>query len=108
MPEPATVETPLFDYAERRRFNGAVYNPALDDARLTGQLQRIFDLMKDGHWRTLNEISEATGDPQASVSCQLRHLRKLRFGSHIVNKRVRGDRSQGLWEYQLLVNAERL
>jgi hypothetical protein len=57
--------------------------------------------MKDGQWRTLEEIAQATGDPQASVSAQLRHLRKNKFGSYIVNKRSRGDREHGLWEYQV-------
>jgi len=86
------------------RFNGDVYNRSFDDKRLTGQLKRIFDLMADGQWRTLEEISQITGDPPASISAQLRHLRKKRFGSHTVNKRPRGDRRKGLWEYKLIVN----
>ena len=59
--------------------------------------------MRDAKWRTLKEISELTGDPEASVSAQLRHLRKERFGSHIVNKRLR-DNWPNTWEYQLLWN----
>lgn len=86
------------------RFNGSDYVPELDNKRLTGQILRIFDCMKDGQWRTLEEINLATGDPQASISAQLRHLRKERFGSHTINKRPRGDRSNGLFEYQLIVN----
>jgi hypothetical protein len=97
------VETPLFDYAEKMRFNGATYKPALDDMRLTGQIQRVFNLMRDGQWRTLMEIADATSDPQSSISAQLRHLRKVRFGSHTVNKRSRGQREHGLFEYQLIV-----
>lgn len=31
-------------------------------------------------------------------------MRKERFGSHIVNKRVRGERKAGLYEYQVIVN----
>lgn len=86
------------------RFNGAVYEPKHDDVRLTGQLERIFSLMKDGSWRTLYEISEFTGDPEASISAQLRHLRKARFGSHTVEKQPRGERAIGLYEYRLIVN----
>lgn len=41
------------------------------------------------------------GDPAASVSAQLRHLRKPRFGGFVVEKRPRGDRERGLWEYRL-------
>jgi hypothetical protein len=84
------------------RFNGAVYDPAFDDARLEKQLGRVYECMQNGNWLTLSEISARTGDPQASISAQLRHLRKDRFGSYIVNKRPRGNRYKGLFEYQLL------
>ena len=85
-------------------FNGPVYEPEYDKVRLTGQIQRVFALMTDGRWRTLSEIEEVTGDPAASISAQLRHLRKDKFGSHTVEKRPRGNRKDGLWEYQLTVN----
>ncbi len=84
-------------------FNGPDYVPALDKARLTGQILRVFDCMKDGGWRTLREIEVRTCDPQASISAQLRHLRKEKFGSHIVEKRRRGNRTAGLFEYRLIV-----
>lgn len=86
------------------RFNGSDYCPALDDRRLRGQIKRIYYLMKDGRFRTLGEIGRLTGDPQASISAQLRHLRKKRFGENQVNKRPRGERENGLFEYQLIVN----
>ena len=82
-------------------FDGPAYDPAVDQARLTGQLLRIATLMADGQWRTLSEIAQATGDHEASVSAQLRHLRKPRFGSHSVEKRRRGEASRGLWEYRV-------
>jgi hypothetical protein len=85
-------------------FDGSDYVPELDDRRLTGQILRIFDLMRDGEWRTLSDIESATGDPQSSISAQLRHLRKERFGGHTVNKRRQGDRSNGLFEYQLITS----
>ncbi len=83
------------------RFNGSDYVPELDNKRLTKQHIRIRDLMLDGKWRTLAEISDTTKDPEASVSAQLRHLRKERFGSWVLEKRVRGDRTNGLFEYKL-------
>jgi hypothetical protein len=92
----------LFEYAIR--FNGPNYSKEHDQARLTGQLQRVYGLMKDGRWRTLDEIESTTGDPASSISAQLRHLRKARFGGHLVEKRIRGDRSRGLWEYRVGVN----
>jgi hypothetical protein len=82
-------------------FDGETYEHDSDHARLMKQLDRVRELMLDGAWRTLAEISAATGDPAASVSAQLRHLRKERFGGFTVDKRSRGDRSAGLFEYKL-------
>lgn len=83
------------------RFNGSDYRPTRDDVRLTGQLLRIWNVMSDGVWRTLGQIAAMTGDPEASVSAQLRHLRKPRFGSHEVEKVHMGS---GLYRYRLLAN----
>jgi hypothetical protein len=82
-------------------FNGPDYQPERDHARLTAQQVEIFELVKDAKWRTLGQIAQACNAPEASVSAQLRHLRKERFGAHTVNKRyVRA----GLYEYQLVPN----
>jgi len=78
--------------------------PEHDDKRLKGQILRVYNCMKDSKWRTLREISDITGDGEASISAQLRHLRKDRFGGHTVNKQSRGERDNGLWEYQLIIN----
>ena len=83
-------------------FNGPAYDPTFDQERLTGQIARIYELMSDGEWRTLSEIAAETGDPQASISAQLRHLRKPRFGAFIVERQSRGDRATGLYEYRVL------
>lgn len=88
------------------RFNGSDYNPELDQVRLSGQIKRVFDLMKDSKYRTLREIERATADPQSSISAQLRHLRKTRFGNHTVLKRHRGEPKNGLYEYCLIINKE--
>jgi len=87
-------------------FDGAEYTPSHDDFRLTGQLARVFDVMADYRWRTLDEVAQAAHAPPASVSAQLRHLRKAKHGGHTVNKRHRGPANVGLYEYQLLVNLE--
>lgn len=86
------------------RFDGPEYKPEHDLVRLSGQVLRVFNCMSDGQWRTLDEIARTTGDPHASVSAQLRHLRKARFGSHTVDRQARGDRDNGLFEYRLVVN----
>jgi hypothetical protein len=84
-------------------FDGAEYIRSADHDRLGVQIARVFGLMKDANWRTLSEIADAITAPQASVSAQLRHLRKPKFGAHQVNRRARGDRENGLFEYQLIV-----
>jgi hypothetical protein len=94
----------LFGNPVTPEFNGSDYVPSLDKSRLTGQILDIFNLMRDGRWRTLSEIEHLTGHVQASISAQLRHMRKERFGGHIVNKRSRGERENGLFEYQLIIN----
>lgn len=90
------------DLFQDAQFNGSDYVPALDQKRLTGQIQRVHECMIDGKFRTLGEIEAITGDPQASISAQLRHLRKERFGSYTLNKQRRGNRENGLFEYQLI------
>jgi hypothetical protein len=55
---------------------GATFEPERDGPRLSAQAKRVFDLMQDGCWRGLREISEFTGDPEASVSARLRDLRR--------------------------------
>ena len=81
-------------------FNGSDYNPTRDDVRLTGQLLRVWNVVSDGNWYTLEQISKLTGDPSPSVSAQLRHLRKKRFGKHTIEKIHIGS---GLYKYRLLV-----
>lgn len=84
------------------RFNGVATNA--DESRLTAQFGRIFSLMCDAGWRTLDEIAERTGDPTPSISAQLRHMRKARFGGHVVERR---HIANGLYEYRLIVNESR-
>jgi hypothetical protein len=79
-------------------FNGADYEPCRDSARLSAQHNRIKNLMLDGQARTLGQIAEVTGDPEASISAQLRHMRKERFGAYTVSKNHLGN---GLYTYKV-------
>jgi hypothetical protein len=83
-----------------RFFSGSDYVPHHDYSRLKGQIKRIHDFMADGGWYTKREIAQATGAPEGSVGAQLQNLRKEPL-CHRVDKRPRGDRSQGLWEYKM-------
>ena len=84
-------------------FNGSDYSHERDSSRLSTQYWDIYNVMRDGKRRTLQGISEITKHPPASISAQLRHMRKDRFGSHTVNKHYLGN---GLYEYELIVNKE--
>ena len=93
--------TSEFDSTEvTMRFDGDDYQPPRDNPRLTKQYMRVFEYMKDAQWRTLRDIADTTGDPEASVSAQLRHMRKERFGGHRVEKEYSAN---GLYYYQLIV-----
>lgn len=59
-------------------------------------------------WLTLEELAKLTHYPQASISAQLRHLRKQEFGGYEVEKRqrvsgriLRGEDFGTVWEYRL-------
>lgn len=59
-------------------------------------------------WLTLEELAKLTHYPPASISAQLRHLRKPEFGGYAMQKRQRkpgrvlGGEDFGIvWEYQL-------
>jgi hypothetical protein len=103
-------QTQMFNHTEQGeiptlRFDGPDYDPKLDQPRLSRQNLKIYHLMTDEQWRTLSEIADSTDEPEASISAQLRHFRKERFGGHQINKKRRwGD--TGLWEYQLITNKE--
>lgn len=84
-------------------FKGSNYKESVDRPRLKRQFEIIRDLMADGLPRTLFQIRNATGFSEASVSAQLRNLRKPSFGSHTVIKERKSENS-GTWYYKLLVN----
>ena len=92
----------IMDKLPKAHFDGPEYQPSFDFLRLNGQIKRIFTLMSDSRWRTLAEIAAITNDPEASISAQLRHLRKAKFGGHKIERRRRGNVKQGLCEYRLL------
>jgi hypothetical protein len=89
------------------------------------QLEAIRELMlrasKRGEWLTLAEIAAPTEFGEASISAQLRHLRKPQHGAYCVEKRRRRSSAEGrlsseargtasfavcdaLWEYRIFVH----
>jgi hypothetical protein len=79
-------------------------------AKLRKQGEVIRDVMLSAGqcatWLTLDELAKLTHYPPASISAQLRHLRKPRFGAHTVvkrwrttNKAMRAEGFGAVWEY---------
>jgi hypothetical protein len=88
--------------AQHISFDGATVLQ-IDTARLATQIGKVFELMRDGKYRTLAQIAAAAGCLETSASARLRDFRKARFGSHeVVSRQVAG--SPLLFEYRLIVN----
>lgn len=81
-------------------FGGETYDAQQDEARLTGQLGRVWDVMKDGQWHTLAELAARCDGSEAAISARIRDFRKPKFGGLTVeSQRVKA----GLWHYRLVV-----
>lgn len=83
-------------------FDGPAYDHERDWERLNRQMKAIYSIMKDGQWRTLQDIEDLTGYPQASISAQLRAFRRPKFGGHTVEREYVRN---GLHKYRLLLSA---
>jgi hypothetical protein len=95
--------TPNPQAVVKRARDGVTFDQERDGKRLQAQHARVFEVMKDGMWRSLHAIARLTGDPEASISARLRDLRKDKFGGHEVERRYV---QHGLWEYRLKVQRE--
>jgi len=90
----------MSEFNQIHLFDGADYNPERDGARLSKQLQKIYDLMKEGRWWTLRELEDATNYPQASISASIRNFRKDKFGGHTVEREYV---TNGIYKYKLIL-----
>jgi hypothetical protein len=79
---------------------------------LPTQRELVRDVMvassKYGLWLTLRQLARLTGYGEASISAQLRHLRKPEYGGFVVEKRCcyeghigHGGHRGATWEYRL-------
>lgn len=84
--------------------DGVTFNRAKDRKRLDGQALAVFNVMKDGQWRTLRQIADLVRCQETSVSARLRDFRKPQFGKMVVE----GQRlTDGLWRYRVIVPREK-
>lgn len=93
----------LDEFAAMR--GGSTFDAAIDYERLNKQQRRVYEAIKDGDWHTLREVSDNTGDPEASVSARLRDFRRQSLGGYTVDRR-RKVADKGTWEYRLLPPSE--
>ena len=85
--------------------------------RIPTQREVLRDVMlaaaKYGAWMTLRELSKLTSYGEASISAQLRHLRRARYGGFLLQKRTRSGEVVRhaehfiVWEYRLSRKVER-
>lgn len=80
--------------------DGDTYEAEFDRDRLNAQMRRVYDVMAGAGWLTLAQISERTGDPEASVSARYRDFKKAKFGG-LTTQRRRHAFSEGLYEYKI-------
>jgi len=59
---------------------------------------RVYNVMFDKQWRTLEEIGDAVGLTASSAGSRLRDLKLTRYGNQVVNRRSKGNG----FEYQLV------
>ena len=72
---------------ENLRFDGDDYKHSRDSNRLTGQLLRIWDAIKDGEWITLEELAIKSDSPAASASAQSHDAACLPLQRHRLHRR---------------------
>ena len=81
-------------------FDGHHIDQKKDAPRLTRQLKKIVEIVTDGAWYTVDEIHARTEFPHASISAQLRNLRKAKFGGWAVEGRYR--KNLRIFEYRFI------
>lgn len=83
-----------------------------DGVRMPTQLEVVKHVMllaaQYDSWMTLEELGRKTRFPEASISAQLRHLRKEEHGAYRVDKRrrewqegLRTNTDERVWEYRI-------
>ena len=74
--------------------------PFVMTEHLTGRTGEILEILKEGDWVTVEELSNRTGyDRQGSISALCRNLRKKKYGGYEVIGRYNTDK---VYEYKLV------
>lgn len=67
--------------------------------REDAQLEAVWQAMRDGAWRSVEEIAALVECKPASASARLRDLRKPQYGGWTVERAYVG---QGVWRYRVV------
>lgn len=84
-------------------FGGTTYEPILDEARLTTQLQKVRAAMLGGSWFTLGELQKLCGGSEAGISARIRDLRRKEHGGYIIERERMDDPKRGIFHYRLRI-----
>ncbi len=80
------------------KFLGSSFVPERDESRLRGQLKAVHDVMQDGRKRTLRQLADDAGCPEASASARFRDL--VRLGYPMMKENL----GSGTWTYWMVVS----
>ena len=93
----------------KQRFQGATYDAAKDEKRLTRLLDAVGDALRSGGRWTLRDLQQQCGGSEAGISARIRDLKQVANGGnyergvrvretgHDIHKERVAD--SGLWEY---------
>jgi hypothetical protein len=77
----------------RRMSRNGSRTARLKRTRVPNQRELLRDVLLSAtqceSWLTLHELAQLTQYAEASISAQLRHLRKAKYGRYVVDKRLR-------------------
>jgi hypothetical protein len=86
---------------------GVTFHRPRDGRRLNKQAQAVWNVMRDGNWYTLRQLSDLTGYPEASVSARYRDFSKPEFQDPKLKWHTEREHvSKGLWRYRLVIEGE--
>lgn len=85
---------------EKTKFHGETYDATVDRERLSGQLQRVFDVLSGGREYPIDELARLSGVSVISISKRASDLR-IYHGYNVVARRI----DKGYFAYKMLPDA---
>ena len=79
-------------------FLGSTFKSERDQKRLSKQLKTVHDVMQDGRKRTLRQLADDAGCPEASASARFRDLVRLSYPM------MKENLGSGTWTYWMVVS----